>query len=112
MKRMMLWFALMGIFASCKEDRIAEAKKSCAEIQKLAYPGKQEEICSCFVDKLVDIYPNGDQTTDQTNALMNECAKQFGGTSEDEFRKRIEEEVKLLEHPDTLKTGADPPKHE
>ena len=112
MKRVMVLLVALGIFASCKENRIEEAKKSCAEIQKLAYPGKQEEICSCFVDKLVDIYPNGDQTTDQTNALMNECAKQFGGSSEDEFRKRIEEEVKLLEHPDTLKPGPESPKHE
>ena len=112
MKHVVLLVAFVVMLSSCKEDRIQEAKKSCAEIQKLAYPGKEEAICNCFVDKLIDIFPNGDQTTDQTNALMNECAKQFVGSTEDEFRKRIEEEVRLLQNPDTLKSGADPAKHE
>ena len=76
----------IGVFAmaffSCSDDWSAEERKSvkakCVEVnQSLYLHGRADSICECYIQKLMERYPQNDQRPEDILPIVNECAAEF-----------------------------------
>ena len=82
-KQLICYIAVFAmVFFSCKSEWSAEersrVKAKCVEVnQSLYLHGRADSICECYLQKLVERYPQNDQRPEDILTIVNECAAEF-----------------------------------
>lgn len=113
MKKMIytgLSVALIAVLQSCgSKGWTPEAKESAHKICKMgmeiSYPADAQSICDCYIGKLAEKYPKADQTTEQSEALLNECSADAKKKADSEFERKMNESMQSME--DGLENAGD-----
>lgn len=87
--------AALVSLASCGGGWDEESKKSmketCTSLQSIIYPDDAASICDCYVNKLVEQYPNADMTPDQSGAVLDECSADAKAKAEAESEAKMQQ---------------------
>lgn len=100
MKRLNVLFAVLGsamLLVACNpgwtDETKAASKKLCSTLQSLSYDSTEANtICECYVNKLVEKFPDATQTEADQTAAMDECTAGVKTSAE----KKAEAEVAAM----------------
>jgi hypothetical protein len=81
--KFLIGFLILGL-TSCEpgwtSTRINQTKSTCIRLNTAMYGDTTaQQLCACYIEKLVERYPKNNQTPEQIQPIILECAAEVKG---------------------------------